>query len=68
MVNNKLKMKIKDNGKGITEEQVYNPSSLGLMGMFERSHACGGDMRIIGTEGKGTTITLTIPFDEGKSE
>ncbi len=52
-----------DNGKGITEAQAYSPESFGLMGMRERAHALGGDVKINGIPGRGTTITVGIPLD-----
>ncbi len=33
-----LFVKIKDNGKGITEQQIASPNSVGLIGMRERVH------------------------------
>jgi len=61
--NGRLVMMIKDNGKGITEEQVHAPNSFGLMGMRERIHALGGSVGISGTQGKGVTVSVNIPLD-----
>jgi signal transduction histidine kinase len=33
-----IEMEIFDNGKGINEEQILNPKTLGLIGMRERAH------------------------------
>ena len=61
--NDRLVMIIKDNGKGITEEQVYAPNAFGLMGMRERIHALGGSVEISGAQGKGVTVSVDIPLD-----
>lgn len=59
----KLRLKVMDNGKGITKAQLYSPESFGLIGMRERAHALGGDVKINGIPGRGTTITVGIPLD-----
>jgi PAS domain S-box-containing protein len=53
---------ISDNGIGITEEQVYNPNSLGLIGMRERALQWGGKLDIRRGERGGTQIELVIPL------
>jgi PAS domain S-box-containing protein len=60
--NTQLELKIIDNGKGISEEKISNPKSLGLVGIQERVHFLGGAIRIKGTQGKGTTIRVSIPL------
>ena len=54
-------LKIRDNGKGITDEARSRPLSLGLLGMRERAHLVGGTIDIQGAAGKGTAVTLRIP-------
>lgn len=56
-----LIVEIKDNGRGITEEQKARPSSLGLIGMQERAHLLKGRIEITGFPGKGTALTLRVP-------
>jgi signal transduction histidine kinase len=63
---NRLMLEVRDNGKGITEDRVMGPKSLGLMGMRERALFLGGDLQISGITGKGTTVTVIIPVDRGK--
>jgi len=58
----KIELKVKDNGKGITEEQISNPKSFGLIGMRERALFLGGKVKIGGVQDKGTTIIATIPL------
>jgi len=55
-------LQVRDNGRGITEEQRLHQKSLGLIGMRERARACGGEVRIEGIPGKGTTITVRVPL------
>jgi PAS domain S-box-containing protein len=54
-------LKISDNGIGITKEQVNSSKSFGLIGMRERTIVLGGDFVIKGEEGKGTKVTVAIP-------
>ena len=62
----KLVLKVSDNGKGITQEQITNPKSFGLMGISERARSQRGKAKISGIKGKGTTVTVTIPLDGRK--
>jgi two-component system sensor histidine kinase UhpB len=57
-------IEIQDNGQGIPAERVNEASSLGLLGMKERSMAIGGRLEIAGWPGKGTTVTLRFPCGE----
>jgi len=60
--NGKLTMKVKDNGRGITEEEIYSPDSLGLVGMRERISPWEGQIKIMGTKNRGTTLSVTLPL------
>ncbi len=54
-------LRVHDNGRGITEAQINNPESLGLLGMKERAALLGGDILFErGREG-GTVVTVHIP-------
>lgn len=55
---------IKDNGRGITENQKSGAHSLGLLGMRERAHLIGAQIDITGIEGKGTLVAMRIPISE----
>ena len=57
-------LKVKDNGRGITEEQISSPRSFGLIGMRERARSLGGDIEVSGVPGRGTTVLVTIPLDK----
>jgi signal transduction histidine kinase len=58
----KIILEVEDNGRGITEQEIYNPRSLGLLGMRERALLFGGEMNIRGGERKGTMVTVCIPI------
>lgn len=60
----KLILRIRDNGKGITKEQITSPQSLGLIGMRERARICGGKFKIEGLDNEGTLVTVKIPLNE----
>ena len=56
-------LEIVDNGVGITTENLSKANSFGLLGMRERVQICNGEVRIIGIQNAGTTITVIIPKD-----
>ncbi len=57
-----ITLEVKDNGKGITEEEIANPNSFGLLGIRERINFLGGDVTISGIRNRGTTIEVNLPF------
>jgi signal transduction histidine kinase len=59
-----LLLRVIDNGTGITEEQIHDPKSFGLIGMRERVHPWGGRVHIRGISGQGTTIEVRIPLEK----
>lgn len=62
---NDLTLIIKDNGRGISKEQMNAADSYGLMGMKERIAPWEGTINYKGITGKGTTVTITIPLKKG---
>jgi PAS domain S-box-containing protein len=56
-----VELAVRDNGKGIAEEQLTKPDSFGLLGIRERTHHWGGDVRITGKPGRGTMVKISIP-------
>ena len=60
-----ITLQVKDNGKGITEGQISDPASFGLMGIRERARFLGGSVRINGIPGRGTSVTVNIPVGHG---
>jgi signal transduction histidine kinase len=57
-----LKLKVADDGIGISESQIRGHGSLGLLGMQERAQLFGGEVSIRGASGRGTTVSVTIPM------
>lgn len=57
-----LAITIKDNGIGITESQMLNPGSFGIIGMNERMQQLGGRLEIYGSPSEGSVVTLRIPL------
>ena len=53
---------IKDNGIGITESNMLNPESFGIIGMNERMQQIGGKLEISGVPSQGSVVTLKIPL------
>ncbi|MHC1696833.1 MAG: sensor histidine kinase [Geobacteraceae bacterium] len=54
-------LKIIDDGIGIRKDHLSSEESLGLLGIMERAHMCGGKADIFGEPGKGTTVVAIIP-------
>jgi signal transduction histidine kinase len=53
---------VQDNGRGITDKEIAHADSIGLTGMKERAAQVGGEVSVRGTSGKGTTVTMRVPF------
>ncbi|TMG80037.1 MAG: response regulator [Betaproteobacteria bacterium] len=51
-----------DNGVGIADSDLNGKKSLGLLGMHERALLFGGDVKITGTPGHGTRVSVSIPI------
>ena len=60
-------LRVKDNGRGITEREISSPTSIGLMGMRERVNFLGGEITIKGAKNKGTTVSVVLPFRDDVS-
>ncbi|OHD70947.1 MAG: hypothetical protein A2W19_08250 [Spirochaetes bacterium RBG_16_49_21] len=58
-----LILTVQDNGRGISEEEINDPSSLGIIGIRERALSCGGTAFISGVTGRGTTVKTVIPLE-----
>jgi signal transduction histidine kinase len=56
-----LVLMVKDDGRGITDAEIRNTKSIGLLGMRERAALLGGEVLMRGEPGKGTTVTVRIP-------
>ena len=58
----RVTMEVRDNGKGISDEALKNPATMGLLGMRERALAAGGEVRIIRRPAGGTSVQVSLPL------
>ena len=59
---------VQDNGRGITEDEIGNPRSLGFLGMKERAALLGGEIVFQRGPCGGTIVTARIPPSRSNSE
>ncbi len=52
---------LRDNGKGMTDADMANGQSLGILGMKERAAQLGGEVVFQSPPGQGTIVTVRIP-------
>ncbi len=52
---------VSDDGRGVTAEELERPTSLGIVGIRERTLAVGGKVTITGSAEQGTTLTVRVP-------
>jgi PAS domain S-box-containing protein len=60
-INGELLITIRDDGRGIREEDLEKAESLGLVGMRERVWALRGEISISADEPPGTRIDIVLP-------
>lgn len=56
-------LEVRDDGRGITDEEAAGPGALGMLGMRERALLHEGLLTVAGAEGIGTTVTLRMPVE-----
>ncbi len=66
--NGTLSMEVRDNGRGIKEEEIHGSYSFGLIGIRERIYSCNGEVHISGTPGSGTSVRVVVPLDQENRE
>ena len=59
---NKIILKVSDNGKGFEVNKIGNKKTLGLLGMKERTVMMDGACEITSEPGKGTTVHVEVPL------
>jgi len=59
---NALRIKVRDNGRGITLEQLRHTGSHGVLGMSERANHYGGRFRIGPAASGGTRVRVWLPL------
>jgi PAS domain S-box-containing protein len=55
-------LSVRDDGRGITAQEISAPNSLGLLGMRERTEMLGGQFTVEGKPGR-TLVNVRIPID-----
>lgn len=65
--NGHLVLSIMDNGVGIDESEKEATSSVGIIGMRERTRFLGGDLFVEGKKGEGTNLIMWVPFSNKKT-
>lgn len=62
ITDNKLIMKISDNGIGFDKHKKMRSDSYGLIGMKERVYLLDGKLSITGQPGQGTILLIEMPY------
>jgi two-component system sensor histidine kinase UhpB len=60
-------IEIDDNGKGLDAEGLLDGESWGILGMHERTRHFGGELKINGVAGSGTSIVLRMPLEDANA-
>ena len=63
-VDRELTLTVSDNGRGISEREVLDARSIGLIGMRERVAQVAGEIYILGLPNQGTTVTMRVPLPQ----
>jgi len=56
-----LILQVRDNGKGVSENDLADKKTFGILGMRERAHVFGGEVTLDGAPRRGTVVTVRIP-------
>ena len=57
-----LILTVRDNGRGITEKEIADSRSIGLIGMKERATQVGGQVAFVRLPDGGTIVTMRVPL------
>ena len=55
---------VRDDGRGVTAEELAAPTSLGLLGMRERAEGLGGTLQVEGGSSGGTVVRASLPLSD----
>ncbi|HVV01715.1 MAG TPA: histidine kinase [Verrucomicrobiae bacterium] len=62
-------LEVRDNGRGISRDEINNSKSMGLLGMRERAALLGGEFKISPLPArKGTRVRVAIPLQKPQSK
>ncbi|HQI24229.1 MAG TPA: ATP-binding protein, partial [Smithella sp.] len=61
-----LCLEVTDNGIGITQWQIDDSRSFGIIGMRERAHLWDGTVHVRNAKPSGTTVRVLIPLEKGE--
>jgi signal transduction histidine kinase len=59
--NDRVSLRVTDNGRGIRASEIARPNSLGIVGMHERVIRLGGEFKIGPKSPKGTRLDVVVP-------
>jgi len=59
----RLTLTIEDDGQGFEQERIGVKQTLGILGMRERCEMMGGEYTLQSAPGEGTTIAVTVPYE-----
>lgn len=60
-------VEVRDDGRGITAQEIGSVRSLGLIGIRERAAMAGGTARFEGVASRGTIVSVRIPLAESEA-
>jgi PAS domain S-box-containing protein len=64
-VNDRIVLKVSDDGKGFDVSSIGHKRTLGLLGMKERTMMMNGTYDLISEKGKGTTVVISVKLPAG---
>lgn len=59
----RLTLVVRDDGRGISDQERSGPHALGLLGIRERARQLGGRVTVVGEPGRGTVVKLVLPLE-----
>jgi PAS domain S-box-containing protein len=62
VVDNMLRLAVKDQGVGLSRERAGGEVSIGILGMKERAHLVNGTLTIASQLGMGTEVSVEVPL------
>ncbi|HET9822794.1 MAG TPA: PAS domain S-box protein [Burkholderiaceae bacterium] len=64
----RLRLRVRDDGRGLDVGRAADEHSFGLIGMRERVRALHGELHIAGRPGTGTTVEASLPWAREAAE